>query len=186
VELPAPFRLDGDTYALDAVPTMDLLFWLAADAWEMLVPWCLVPESRERMVRRISDPDDPFSYAHRWMISSRMFGLLAGTASEEAGDGYFPAHRIAQALLGSWLVFEGWCVRHQFRPEREPLHRVIAAGLGVILEACKDENELTLNRAKIWAPAPRQIAQRSSGERERREAALAAAVLAEMGEDDEY
>lgn len=186
IELPARFRLDGEVYTIGPVSTMDLLYWLAADAWETLAPWSLDEESQERMLRRMGTWDDPFSYAHRWVIASKLFGRLAGTASAEHGDGYFPAHRIASTLLASWLVFEGWCVAHRFRPEQEPLHRVISAGYAVLLESCKDENETTLTKARIWAPAPRQIAQASTSDRARREATLAAAVLAEMGEDDEY
>lgn len=187
IELPARFRLDGETYTLKPVSTMDLLYWLAADAWEVLVPWQLEPESEQRMLRRIGTWDDPLSYTHRWVITSRLYGRLAGTASPEHGDGYFPAHRIAQALLGSWMAFEGWCVAHQFRPEQQPLHRVIAAGYSVLMECCADDNERTLTKARIWAPAPRQIMQASSVDKARREATLAAGVLAEMeieGDDE--
>ena len=179
IELPARFTVDGEVFTVPRIATRELLLWLAADAWDMLVPWSLPPKQRLVLLRRWYDPADRFAYPHVWTINSRLLGRLAGTASAATGDGYYPAVRIAAALVQNWMLFEGWCVRHGFDPLTQPLHRVIAAGYAVLLESCKDDTELTSQQARIWAPPPRRTPTTKAAF-SAMEAAMVAGVLAEL------
>lgn len=131
VELPAHVILGDQRYRVRAVPTRDLLFACAASDWTRLVPRAMPRADQLRLAARLYDPADALDFSHLWRAGVTLFGRLAGTTVGEGHDqaaAWWPAQRIAEYVVATWLTFDGWCLRKGFDPHTAPLHRIIAAG----------------------------------------------------------
>lgn len=179
LEWPVTFAVDGVTYTLPEMPVRSALYALAAESWRWFVPYGLAYEERYELLCRLDAEDDPLDFEHLWVVTTRLLGRLAGTASPENGDGYFPAVRIAQSLVHNWMVFEGWCAVHAVDPLTLPLHRLIALGYQLLSDSCTEEKDFEKLRARVFAPPSYRPAEMPLVDPQR-ERAMALAVLAEM------
>lgn len=163
VALPALVRLGDETYRVAEVPTRDLLYALAAADWTRLLPRGLARRDMRRVAVRLYDPADALDYRHLWEAATALGGRLAGVDVSEGHDpqaAWWPAHRLAQYIVASWMTFDGWCVRRGFDPHTAPLHRLIAAAWQFRIDyrptegVGKDAKQITVEalRTQVWTP----------------------------------
>ncbi|MFE7963422.1 hypothetical protein ACFU0X_10265 [Streptomyces cellulosae] len=140
------FTFDGERYVLE-VPADGRLVcsWARDGAWPQLVPWALVPSSRDAFLALLADPDGPVDLSVCRRIAVEL-------APDIYGVPWWTAGRVAASMSAAWDRYASWAVTRGFDPAREPAHRVTASGLAWMRAGMSEEKESERLEQMLFVP----------------------------------
>ena len=148
--LPLGFEVDGETFTL---PELDTRTWLDALAleppgcWWAVIPGELAEPEFARVWSRMRHRDDPLDIDDLEAVAEPVLTAALGVE-------LWAAHRLAGAVYGNWLLFDGWSYSRGLDPLREPIGRVLSACYYWRAQMCEKESEITKLDHQIWAGPP--------------------------------
>jgi hypothetical protein len=155
--LPHTIVHDGVELAIPALPVTDLFFWLGTGQWWRLYPNAVDPETMDPLRERLFDPHDPFDLIHLHDVATRLFGRLAGMASEPH-TGWWPALRLANIAMTQWPQFNAWCTGHNVTPMAGSLMTAVSAAYAWMRDGLYGEHlakfEQTVWEVPVRSSAP--------------------------------
>jgi hypothetical protein len=157
LELPHEFWVDDRFQLLPEIPTATLLGWAAYGSWWELYPASVESGQMLALMRRFADDDDEYDYEHLYDVASTLFGRLSGLASPDGvNDGWWPARRLAATALAEWPSYSAWCAAHGNAPIAGPLHQVMGAIFGWLIDRAGPDGYDKLAQ-QVFDPPPHAL-----------------------------
>lgn len=154
--LPHKIIHDGVELLVPEIPVNELFYWLATGQWWRLYPNAVDPESMEPIRERLLDPNDPFDLIHLHDVGTRLYGRLAGMASETV-TGWWPSVRLTNAAMTQWPLFNAWCISHNVLPFGDTLMTTVSAAYAWLRDGLYGE-QLSKLEQSLWETPVRSAA----------------------------
>jgi hypothetical protein len=151
---PPTISVDGHKLRFVEKRPLDLVWIIATDQWPQIVPYGLEEESKEHVLQRLSSDTDQLGLVG-------LIRLVHKVVERTSGTSWHATQVICSMVASQWLEFDAWSVEKSFDTATAPLHRIVAAGYGMIRESYiaeaqnkkrKPEIELIKLQNILWPP----------------------------------
>lgn len=142
-------RLDGDDYLVYMDPPQGptACLWALQDEWLALFPGALPEDQRAFWDELLTKPESEVSYGTLRPVAFDLARQLYGVP-------WWAAHRITEEAAGSYIAYEGWCVRRAFYPEQHTARRIISSIVAWLAEGWSDETDAKSWQQRTFMPPP--------------------------------